>query len=109
MNVRLSKQTALVGWLLLGSVGVYAQPKALHSWDFDSLGKNREVLDTGFSKNKFRLNAKAVPGQGAGASGGCVIEQGVKPHVAHFPLPYDEFTVDMKFRLYKLSSCSALL
>ena len=101
MNVRLSKQTALVGWLLLGSVGVYAQPKALHSWDFDSLGKNREVLDTGFSKNKFRLNAKAVPGQGAGASGGCVIEQGVKPHVAHFPLPYDEFTVDMKFRLYK--------
>ena len=87
--------------LLCGFTGVLAQPMAVHFWDFNSLGKNGCVLDAGSAKKKFRFMGNIVPGQGFGGSGGCVIDKGKKPHVAYFALAFDEFTVDMKFRLSK--------
>lgn len=92
-------------WLLLSAAWVLQSPgsdvQPRHRWDFDRTEwfLPGRAADFGADERKCGMSGWIAAGQGMDASAGLVIDGGHVGNAQGLQLPYDAFTVDMKFKL----------
>ena len=91
----------LASLLSFAAFVVSAEPKPRHCWDFDALDWwSKQAKDIGEGKGrKPQLKGKLAAGQGSNGSNALEVKSGRYNLIYELPLLYDEFTVDLRFRL----------
>ena len=98
MTSRMMIALAVVS-IALGAAGANVKPR--HQWNFDRTEwwHPNVAADFGTAEKKRGMGGWLAAGQGVDASAGLVANSGRIGSVTALPLPYEEFTLDMKFKL----------